>query len=263
MTGMTQPPLILIHGFCHGAWCWEEHLAPWLRSHGHAVITIDLRCHGSRRDESNLRFIPLARYVDDLTGAALELGRPSVLVGHSMGGAIVQQYLSRGGPAAGAVLVASAPHYGILNAALRFAARHPLRFLRVNATLGFRPMIETTAAFRDFFTPATPEAIVEEAQLMAQNDSYRAFLDMLLMGIRRPRRSTIPTLVLAASHDAQFSTADQRRLAAYHRAEFTLFEGMGHDMMLDIGWEAVVKRIDAFVETLSAESTGDNLRVAR
>src|SRR5262249_39592755 len=165
-----------------------------------------------------LRFVPLARYVDDVAAAAAELNRPPVLIGHSMGGAIVQQYLARGAPAAGAVLVASAPPYGIVGAALRFAVRHPLRFLALNATLSFRPMVGTPAAFRDFFTPATPDAIVERAQAQAQDESYRAFVDMLLMGISRPRRSRVPTLVLAASQDGLFSTRAERRLAAYHRA---------------------------------------------
>ncbi len=248
-----QPPIILVHGLSHGAWCWEEHVAPWLRSRGREVVALDLRGHGSRRDEGSLRFIPLARYVDDVADAAARLDRPPVLIGHSMGGAVVQWCLSRGTPAAGAVLVASAPHYGIADAAFRFAARHPLRFLAVNTTLSFWPMIGTPAAVRDFFTPATPEAIVERAQAQAQDESYRAFLDMLLMGVSRPRRSAVPMLVLAAAEDTQFTTGDQRRLAVYHHAEFAVFDGMGHDMMLDTGWEAVAKRIDAFVEAVSID----------
>lgn len=245
-----QPPLIFVHGLNHAAWCWEEHLVPWLRMRGREVIALDLRSHGARHDDDSLRLIPLARYVDDVVDAAAALGRPPVLVGHSMGGAIVQQYLARGAPATAAVLVASAPHYGISGAVLRYAAHHPRRILAVSTTRSFRPMIGTPAAFRDFFTPTTPDEIVEWAQARAQDDSFRAYLDMLLMGIFRPRRSAVPTLVLAAAQDAFFTTRAQRRLAAYHRATFALFDGMGHDMMLETGWEAVAARIDAFVETI-------------
>src|SRR4051812_26684405 len=182
MAGANQTPILLVHGLSHGAWCWEEHVGPWLRSRGREVVALDLRNHGARHDGHGLRFIPLERYVDDVSEAAAGLGGPPVLVGHSMGGAIVQQYLARGAPAASAVLVASAPHYGIALSALRFAVRHPLRFLAINTTFSFRPMIATPEAFREFFTTATPDAIVERAQAQAQEESYRVFVDMLLMG---------------------------------------------------------------------------------
>jgi alpha-beta hydrolase superfamily lysophospholipase len=55
--------------------------------------------------------------------------KPPVLVGHSMGGMIVQKYLeSNGAPAA--LLLASAPPQGVVGATARVAFRHPLAFLK-------------------------------------------------------------------------------------------------------------------------------------
>src|SRR5690606_22425315 len=67
----------------------------------------------------------------DQLAAVEECGQPAVLVGHSMGGLVVQKYLERGG-ALGAILLASVPTSGALGATLCFGAWHPLILLRAN-----------------------------------------------------------------------------------------------------------------------------------
>jgi pimeloyl-ACP methyl ester carboxylesterase len=66
-----------------------------------------------------------------------ELGPRTVLVGHSMGGLIVQRALEDLGVsrAAGAVLLASVPRRGAIPATLRLARREPLTVLRVLTTI--------------------------------------------------------------------------------------------------------------------------------
>lgn len=244
------PPLLFVHGLSHGAWCWEEHFVPYFTERGYDATALDLRHHGAS-DRKGLRFTSLARYVEDLEVAASKLEAAPVLVGHSMGGAIVQKYLARGGRAAAAVLVASVPHYGALGATVRYTAANPLRFLAINATLSFKPMVGTADAFATFFSKRIPRPELERLQRKAQDESYRAFVDMLLMAVVRPRPATVPTLVLAGSEDALFTPKAERRLAAHHGAQFELFSGMGHDLMLDVGWEGVAARIGAFLEPLS------------
>jgi alpha-beta hydrolase superfamily lysophospholipase len=41
---------LLVHGACHGAWCWEE-VAGRLRARGHRVAAVDLPGHGRRAAE--------------------------------------------------------------------------------------------------------------------------------------------------------------------------------------------------------------------
>lgn len=198
------PPLLFVHGLSHSAWCWEEHFVPYFRERGYDAEAIDLRHHGPGAARDGLRFTPLARYVDDVNAAASKLAEPPVLIGHSMGGAIVQKYLSRGGRAAAAVLVASVPQRGALGATLRYAAAHPLRFLAINATLSFKPMVGTPAAFATFFSKRIPRPELERLQQHAQDESYRAFVDLLLMAVAKPAPATVPTLVLAGSEDSLF-----------------------------------------------------------
>ncbi|OVA10518.1 hypothetical protein BVC80_8985g55 [Macleaya cordata] len=39
--------LVLVHGACHGAWCWYK-LATLLRTAGHRVTALDLGASGDR-----------------------------------------------------------------------------------------------------------------------------------------------------------------------------------------------------------------------
>lgn len=71
---------LLIHGSCHGAWCWRE-VIPALQALGHAARAIDLPSHGD--DPTPAEEVTLDLYAEAILGAMA--GR-TVLVGHSMGG---------------------------------------------------------------------------------------------------------------------------------------------------------------------------------
>ncbi|MFN3938509.1 MAG: alpha/beta fold hydrolase [Gemmobacter sp.] len=80
---MSQPPpLLLIHGSCHGAWAWDL-VIPELEVLGHSARAIDLPGHG--RDATPAARVTLDLYAEAIVSALREQG-PSVLVGHSMGG---------------------------------------------------------------------------------------------------------------------------------------------------------------------------------
>jgi pimeloyl-ACP methyl ester carboxylesterase len=246
-----KSPLLFVHGLCHASWCWEEYFAPYFRTRGYEVESLNLRGHGPEAGRP-IRFTPLSTYVEDVRRASERMTSAPIVIGHSMGGAIVQRYLANGGQAAAAVLVASVPPDGVLRGTVRYASSHPLRFAAINATLSFRPMVKNSAAFRIFFSDETPEAEVRRFQAKAQDESYRAYIDMMLMSLFRPRPTGLPMLVVAAGKDALFSPREEVELAKHHGAEFELFPRLGHDMMLDVGWEGVADRIYHFLERLPA-----------
>lgn len=71
---------LLIHGSCHGAWCWSE-LIPRLAALGHGARAIDLPGHGTDTTP------PAAIGPNDYRAAILAALSPrTVLVGHSAGG---------------------------------------------------------------------------------------------------------------------------------------------------------------------------------
>lgn len=71
---------LLIHGSCHGAWCWDD-LIPHLQAAGHTARAIDLPSHGA--DTTPPGDVTLDLYARAIVDA---IDEPVVLVGHSMAG---------------------------------------------------------------------------------------------------------------------------------------------------------------------------------
>ena len=71
---------LLIHGSCHGAWCWRDVILA-LAALGHRARAIDLPGHG--RDGTPAAEVTLDGYADAILAA---IDGPVTLVGHSMAG---------------------------------------------------------------------------------------------------------------------------------------------------------------------------------
>lgn len=71
---------LLIHGSCHGAWCWDD-LIPHLTDLGHKARAIDLPSHG--QDRTPASEVTLDLYAEAIIAA---IDTPVILVGHSMAG---------------------------------------------------------------------------------------------------------------------------------------------------------------------------------
>lgn len=80
---MSDIPVLLVHGACHGAWCWEEVL-PELAARGIRAAALDLP--GLGRDPTPPQAVTMAATADRILAAARDLGGPVMLVGHSAGG---------------------------------------------------------------------------------------------------------------------------------------------------------------------------------
>lgn len=243
-TGPTHPtPLLFVHGMFHAAWCWAEHFLPYFAQHGYAAHALSLRGHGGSEGRERLRWTPLASYVADVAQTVEQMERPPVLVGHSMGGFVVQKVLeSHDVPAA--VLLGSPSPQGLLRTSLRIARRNPQAFLQVSLTFNLWRLIRTPELYgKMFFAAGFPAETLRAYHAQAQEESFRAYLDMLGFNPVRPKKIKTPLLVLGTEEDTTIAPAEVEATArAYHtRAEF--FPAMGHALILDTGWQAVAQRI--------------------
>lgn len=94
-------PLALVHGITESRRTWDPLIAP-LIGQGYRVIAVDLRGHGG---SSRVAPYDLATMAGDL-GAVLQAegADDALLVGHSLGGAVVSAYAA-GGPCRGVINV--------------------------------------------------------------------------------------------------------------------------------------------------------------
>jgi pimeloyl-ACP methyl ester carboxylesterase len=245
----THPvPLLFVHGALHAAWCWDEYFLDFFAARGYRAIAVSLRGHGKSPGGERLRWTRIQEYADDVAETVAQLPTQPVLVGHSMGGFVVQQYLEHH-TAAGAILVAAIPPTGVLRVTRYIALHHTVAFLKVNALLRLRPLAATPDLARAlFFSASMPDAQVNTYQQRVQDESYRAFLDMLALDLVRTKRvNRVPMLVLGAEHDAIVTQRQIHRTAAVYGAEAEIFPDMAHDMMLEPGWQAVAERIDGWL----------------
>lgn len=236
-------PLLFVHGAWHGAWCWDEHFLDYFAQHGFAAHALSLRGHGTSEGRNRLRWTRLAEYVADVTQVAEQLPHPPVVIGHSMGGAVVQKYLETHSAPAG-VLLASVPPAGALATTLRLARRHPVQFAKVNLTFSLFPLVSTPQLAREAFFAASlsDDQVLSYAQRL-QDESYLGFLDMLALNLPRPKRVKAPMLVLGAAQDTIFHPGEVDATAHAYHTQAVIFPDMAHDMMLDAGWQGVAERI--------------------
>lgn len=241
-------PLLFVHGGWHGARCWENFL-DFFADAGYRAVAVSLRGHGASPTSKPLRSCSIAEYVDDLRATADGLGGRPVLIGHSLGGFVVQRYLEdRSAPAA--VLVGSVPPQGVLGLALRVWRRHPWVSIRAFASGTLLEFVNTPALTREYlFCARTPETIVESCKSQVRPESIRASaIDPMFRRVKTTRVTT-PMLVLGAEDDGFVSNADVCATARAYRTEAEFFPGMGHNMMIEPGWAGVADRIHAWLET--------------
>jgi pimeloyl-ACP methyl ester carboxylesterase len=237
-------PLLFVHGSFAGAAVWDEYFLPFCARHGYAAHAVSLRGHGGSAGHDGLPWWSLADYVADLQRAVAGLHRPPVLIGHSMGGMVVQKLIeSQWVP--GAVLMASVPPQGLLPSLWGMAVSHPhlLQQLALMQCLG--PQCATLNLMREtLFSDDTPDEWLLDYFRLLQGESLRVGLDLLGWDpLRLPRDHGVPMLVIGGGRDTFFSAGLSRDIARHYDAEYELFPDLAHALMLETGWQPVADRL--------------------
>ncbi|VAW32317.1 hypothetical protein MNBD_CHLOROFLEXI01-19 [hydrothermal vent metagenome] len=248
-TGKTKNrPLLFIHGAWHGAWCWDEHFLPYFAEHGYTVYAPSLRGHGE--SPGKVRGTSAKGFLADVAETVAKLPQPPIIIGHSMGGYLVQKYLETH-RLPGAILLASVPAKGVLGTTLRIARHYPRQFIKLNLKLSLYPLVETAVlAQKQLFSANMPQDKVECYFKLLGDESYRTFLDMLLFNLPKPKRvKNTPMLVLGGTDDTVFIVEEVKATAHAYGTKPHFFP-MAHDMMLEDGWEKVAEKMVSWLEEL-------------
>jgi pimeloyl-ACP methyl ester carboxylesterase len=236
-------PLLFIHGTLHTAACWDVHFLDYFAQHGYAAHAVNLRGHGNSGGREKLRWTRIADFVEDVADTVQKLPSPPILIGHSMGGFIIQKYLEdHDAPAA--VLLSSASPAGLLLTAIRTARRQPWVFAKVNLTMSLLPFIATPQLVGEaFFSDDLPEEQLLEYWKQTQDDSFMAFLDMVALDLPKPEKVKTPLLVLGAARDNMIGPREIEATARAYHTKAEIIPDVPHNSMLDPHWQSVAERI--------------------
>lgn len=235
--------LLFIHGAWHGAWCWDKYFLSYFAQKGYCAHALSLRGHGNSDGKKRFFGTRINDYVADVTQVASSLPEKPVVIGHSMGGFVVQKYLEKENAPAG-ILLSSPPPQGMFSALCRVAKRHPFLFLKSNLTMNTKILVNKTQHVRDaLFCAHTDEKMIEECTASLGEEAFMAFLDMVIFNLPKPSRVKTPLLVLAAEHDSMFKAKEINATVSAFKADTCTFKNMGHDMMLEKGWQDVADKM--------------------
>lgn len=245
---ITTPPLLFVHGASHAAWCWKEHFLPYFAGHGYAASAVSVRGHGGSEGREQLTSFRLSDYTEDVLKVLEQLGEKTVLIGHSLGGAIVQRiWMAHPEKLCAVVLLTSSPPRGMgLEWAKIVFTRLPLVYQMYLFNIQKRATFPDTLLFSPAFTEE--ERLRYARQL--QPESMKAAEEMIRQDIKPEQLDlTLPRLVIGSRQDRFFSEKIALNIGRAVRTEPHIFADISHDVMLDPQWERVAETMLHFLRT--------------
>lgn len=108
--------VLFIHGVAGDGWQWRENFLPYFAGHGFSSSALSLRGHGGSETRED---ITLRGYEEDVNTVLRHLGgKPTIIVGHSMGGFLTQRAIEGNTHISKASLISSVPPWGLLPSTL-------------------------------------------------------------------------------------------------------------------------------------------------
>lgn len=244
-----KTPVVFVHGAFTGAWCWNEHFLTWFADQGFETISFSLRGHGGSGGRELRSLASIDDYVEDLETVVDTLGQKPILIGHSMGGYIIQKYLEKH-KATAAALMASVPPEGLLASNTMMAMAQPDLYLQMFWLQAIGP--HTLLRDRLGRAMLSPDIAEDEGMIYfgrLETESHRALMDM--MGgnpVFLSQTDLPPMLAIGARNDEIIQSEVVNHTARRLGADCVLLDDIAHAMMLDAKWEKAATQIAEWLE---------------
>ncbi len=245
--------LLFVHGICVGAWIWEKHFFPYFSDAGFDCYALSLRGHAGSDGHDGIHRWQLADYTEDLHTIAEKINEPLIVIGHSLGGAVVQDWIRTGGKAKAAALLASVPPWGLAPSAWRMALTAPDLYqeLAKLSIMGIRATDEKIMR-RGLFSDTVKAD--EFRQFMEQAQEESPVVGMELQGIRpfAPLPWAAPPMfVLGGQNDRLIPVDEIWRTAAYYGTRAAIIPNLSHSVMADTHWRSGADALREWLEIVS------------
>jgi pimeloyl-ACP methyl ester carboxylesterase len=229
----TATPIIMTHGSGHGWWAWRVW-QPFFAAAGWPTYSFSIRNHLDSDPVPDAEYLALSihDYVDDLKSVAEWIGKPAIMMGHSLGGIVSQKAAEALEPAA-LVLVGSigpaalgpqrtGPPPPMDKAVMPSREEAQRRWLH-------DPWPEDR--FNDFYASLAPES----PGVLAWSGTGRTEVDAT--------KITCPVLCVGGAEDQTYAPKAEL-LAGVYGADWFEQPDAGHDMMLEAASIDTAQRIN-------------------
>ncbi len=244
-------PVLFIHGAWQGAWVWDEHILPWFAARGWDSFAVSLRGHGGSSVPGRISQVRLRDYVDDVQEAMTQIGRPAILVGHSLGGVVLRRLLVRQSVPRAVVLGSGSP--SALRRVLAYVIRrHPGVALDM---LRSRKSSSKELSRELFYSRHMPEEWLDRYLPRMGLESPRAMFDAMWFDPPSPDGVRRQLLFAGGELDRVFPPDDIRKTAAAWGADLTIIPEIGHDVLLEPNWEGAALRVEQWLSAPARSQT--------
>jgi alpha-beta hydrolase superfamily lysophospholipase len=211
---------------------------------------LSLSNHGKSPKRKTFNLLTIKDYVQDLKQVIDSMDETPVLIGHSMGGFVVQKYLEDH-KAPGAVLLASVPPFGILGGTLEVLKKFPGAFIKANLTLNLKYIIDTPKKFKYLmFSNRINDEDAVKYMKMTNSESYLAYMDMLGLNLIKTKKIKTPLMIIGAGKDKAVSAKSVKKTASIYRVTPVIFEELSHGIMLEPEYKIVADKIDNWINSI-------------
>ncbi len=240
-------PLLFVHGAFAGAWMWAETFMPFFAKAGYACYAVSLRGHGGSRGRELIDWHSINDYVDDLQKAVDWIGQPPVLIGHSMGGFVVQKYLEKHA-VPGVILLCSVPPQGLIAAQFHLLFQKPHLFADLNAIMG-GDYAATDTLREALFSGEVDDRMLTSWLGQMQSESHRALWDMSMFNLPRLHGMALPPMFIAgAEHDVLVPAFLVQATAHTYKLPDHIFRNMGHAVTHEKEWPLVAATLQNWLQ---------------
>lgn len=235
-----RPPVVFVHGGCHGSWMWRDYLT-YAADRGWEAYALNWLGHYGSRELSGEEFV--ARSIGDVRYEigvlAGHIGQAPIVVGHSMGGLASLAYASLHDVAALALLAPVVPA----------AIGGPVIEMPVDSTVPWEPPpFDTT---RGLFFQGLDEPTARRYYKLLQAESPKAVLEAtrrtLDVDVDAVR---VPALVVGAENDLLTPEPQVASLAQRIGARYHLASGRGHSVPYDPDWKDTADLVFSWASAL-------------
>ncbi|MBD1847019.1 alpha/beta hydrolase [Cyanobacteria bacterium FACHB-63] len=236
--------ILFIHGAYHAAWCWDVYFLDYFAQAGYCAHALSLRGHG-KSECLGFPQIGFDDYLDDLDRTLQQLGQNTILVGHSMGGMLVQKYIETHAVPAAVILSSAAPQ-ALRTTGKRLLQWSPFKTLRMLLTgnpdiVWHDSKVIQNAFFGDDMLPELQQYCIQ--QICSQSEPGKIMLKQLVnLKFHRPAHRQ-RVLVIKGKQDQLVSDQGCEMLANIHGSQPVVLDNLPHDLMLSQNWRQAADTI--------------------